>query len=304
MSNAIIQTGDWRSRVQAALAHFDFTSLLQSRWVQQTPLWLNILMVVLLAHALAQLTWRIFAPADTAVVTGLRSTPAVARRQAARLKTVGDMHLFGIAKTHTTRPQNIKKTSLNLRLHGVIASTDPAQSVAIIAEGKNAKGRAYKVGDSIKGSVVYEVKPGEVILKRNGRYESLPLPRERLPQTGKRRNTSRHVMGVRNVQSNQRLRNLRKTFVKNPEKFWQNIRIESAIDNVTGKVKGYTIRHNDQNVMRAMGLRPGDVVTSVNGQALTDPTVFMSLMEQFKNGQEFSLTIERNGQQQVINVKM
>lgn len=304
MSSSIIQTNDWRARLESLLTNFDINTLLQSRWVQQTPLWLNILMVVLLAYAMAELTWRIITPSSSSLVTSPQNSNTVQQRQSARLNTIGDMHLFGIAQSNNAKPQNIKKTQLNLALHGVFASTDPAQSVAIIAEGKKAKGRAYKIGDSIKGSVVYEVKATEVILKRNGRFESLALPRERLPLGNNRKTKSQRVSTVRNVQSNQRLRNLRNTFVKNPDKFWRNIRIEPAIDNVSGNVKGYTIRHNDQKIMRAMGILPGDVVTSVNGQPLTDPTVAVGLMEQFKSGKEFSLTVERNGQLQTINVKM
>jgi len=304
MSSLITQTSDWRARAESLLANFDINTILQSRWVQQTPLWLNILMVVLLAYAMAEMTWRIITPSSSTSITASRSNNVAQQRQSARLNTIGDMHLFGIAQNKNVKPQNIKKTQLNLALHGVFASTDPAQSVAIIADGKRAKGRAYKVGDSIKGSVVFEVKPTEVILKRNGRFESLPLPRERLPLANNRKSSSQQSSTVRNVQSNQRLRNLRNTFVKNPDKFWRNIRIEPAIDNATGNVKGYTIRHNDQKVMRAMGILPGDVVTSVNSQPLTDPTVAVGLMEQFKSGKEFSLTVERNGRTQTINVKM
>ncbi len=304
MSSSVTDTQAWRDKLLSTIDSFDFNAVLQSRWVQQTPLWLNIFMVILLAYALAEFTWRVLTPASTYSISTQQIASQTQQRQSARLNTVGDMHLFGIAQSNKVQQLDIKKTQLRLALHGVFASTDPAQAVAIIAEGKTDAGRAYKIGDNVPGgAVVHEVKANEVILRRNGNLESLPLPRDRLPDSAFKQ-PAKTVATVRNVQANQKLRKLRDTFVKSPEKFWQNIRIEPAFDAASGKVKGYTIRHNDPAIMQAMGIQPGDVVTGVNGAPLTDPTVAYGLIEQMKSGNEFSLTVDRNGLTQTINVNM
>lgn len=304
MSSSVTNTQDWRGKLDSLVANFDINTILQSRWVQQTPLWLNILMVVLLAYAFAEFTWRVITPATSYTTTPQHASSGSQQRQAARLDSVSDMHLFGVAKTDQIQQQNIKKTQLRLSLHGVFASTDPAQAVAIISQSKGEAGKAYKVGATVPGgAVVHQVKSNEVILKRNGRLESLPLPRERLSKPITKRSTKR-ASAVRNVQANQKLRNLQNTFAKNPKKFWRNIRIEPQMDKATNQIKGYSIFHNDPSVMQSLGIKPGDIVTMVDGQSVADPTVGIQLMNKFKSGNRFSLTVERNGQTQAINVNM
>lgn len=69
------------------------------------------------------------------------------------------------------------KTTLNLKLQGILSATNPAMARAIIQGGKSKTAELYSVGDSIKGAgaSIKEIRENEVLLNRNGATESLPL---------------------------------------------------------------------------------------------------------------------------------
>jgi type II secretory pathway component PulC len=50
-------------------------------------------------------------------------------------------------------------------------------------------------------------------------------------------------------------------------------------------------------------LRPTDVVTSINGMPLNDPTSLVQLQDLLKELQPFSVTLMRNGQEQTLDVQ-
>ena len=50
----------------------------------------------------------------------------------------------------------------------------------------------------------------------------------------------------------------------------------------------------------ALGLRPGDLIKDIDGQSLTDPTQAMKIFQTLGNASEVSVTVERNGQPEVI----
>jgi len=92
-------------------------------------------------------------------------------------------HLFGDkAKLPKAPPKkeiiNAPTTPLALTLQGTfLGKSKTDDSWAIISSSKNEQAM-YKVGDEIPGgATLFSVEPFQVILERNGRHESLPLPR-------------------------------------------------------------------------------------------------------------------------------
>jgi type II secretory pathway component PulC len=47
-------------------------------------------------------------------------------------------------------------------------------------------------------------------------------------------------------------------------------------------------------------LRPGDLIKDIDGQALNDPTQAMQIFQSLGSSDQVSVTVERNGQPQVI----
>jgi len=54
------------------------------------------------------------------------------------------------------------------------------------------------------------------------------------------------------------------------------------------------------SLYRAIGIRSGDVITSVNGTKIDSPNKALELFEQLKNSSNISVEIERRGQPKTL----
>jgi general secretion pathway protein C len=52
----------------------------------------------------------------------------------------------------------------------------------------------------------------------------------------------------------------------------------------------------------ALGLRPGDLVTEINGVALNNPTQGMEIFRTLSESSQVQVTLERNGQSQTLSL--
>ena len=278
------------------------------------PRFVFVFLIILIAQTFAELTWEILTPAEKS--TSYTIIPSVARVNAAAssssLKDVSSYHLFGDAKKQAVVQQKVidaPETRLRLDLKGVFASSNANEALAIISSNKG-KDKTYHIGDKITGgAILHAVYADRIILKRNGKLETLRLPKSKVDSGAFYNNTASNKgrSPVNRVTSNrtsqdqsQRLRKMRDTLLKDPAKIWQQIRINPVMKN--GEVQGYTLAHNDQKLMKALNLRKTDIITAVNGQSLSDPATLYGLMSSLSEQSTLELSIERNGQQQTIQL--
>lgn len=297
-----------------------FTNLPWQKIWKSAPKWITVILVVLVAKSAADLTWLIFAPSEQhgAKVATPQVAPVTTQAQP-RLRTVGDLHLFGIAVKQAISNSALieaKETGLKLTLRGVFAADNPNQAMAIIADARGDE-KVYRKNETIfSGVTLYEVYPDRVILERSGSFETLSLPREKddLKTGGPRPVSSNRytapapadnssLVRTRTVQGGNQLNQLREQLSSNPQEFWKDVRIEPDYDS-SNQIKGYKFEHNDQQMMQALGLRPGDIIVEVNGQPLTDPSVLSGLLGQLSTATSLSLGIERNGRREILNINM
>ena len=275
------------------------------------PKFVLALLVVMLAQTCAELTWKIFAVSDVTVSAGAKSNASQnsqfsnSASVAASLNKVSQYHLFGEV---TKQPALVQKmiqapdTRLSLKLKGVFAASDPAVAIAIISDGKG-EDKTYYVGDKISGgAILHAVYVDRVILKRNGRLETLRLPKPALDTSAIITPSTVPVIdnSLPAATGKMGLGELRDTFLSDPAKIWKEVRITPVMEK--GKVKGYTLLHNNQAFMKSLNIRPTDIITGVNGQALSDPSTLYGLMSNLSQAQSLQLTIERDGQQQEIEL--
>lgn len=297
-----------------------FTNLQWQKVGRVAPKWLTFALVILVAKSAADLTWLIFTPKEQGKTsTRTYQSAKVAQTSQARLRTLTDLHLFGIAakKAATVEaPIEATETKLNLTLRGVFAADNPAQAMAIIADAKGEE-KVYRKGETIfSGVTLYQVYPDRVILERSGTFETLSLPRDKdtaksggprvvrpAAYTPPQTMDTEAAVRTRTVQGGKELEALREQLTNNPEEFWKNVRIEPVYDS-DKQIIGYRFEHNDRQMMQALGLRPGDVIVEINGQPVTDPSVLSGLMGQLATATSLSLGIQRNGQRENLNINM
>lgn len=199
-----------------------------------------------------------------------------------------------------------KETRLRLILRGVVASSEPRLAVAII-EGNNRQQR-YKIGDKIQVSgrvSLAKVLADRVILDNGGRFESLFLfdtnnhkVAKKTGQTKKRRINNKTVLDHRKNKSlAQMAKGYRQQLINNPTSLADVIRVSIAKD-TQGNVMGYTLRPGThRKEFKAFGFKSGDIVTAVNGVALTDPAKALELYRTVRTATEADLVIKRGNEE-------
>jgi general secretion pathway protein C len=277
------------------------------------PKFVFIVLIILVAQLVAELTWRFFTPTLESESTSNKNQVIQPKTVISNtgLKEVGAYHLFGDAKKQIVVNEKIidaPETRLRLDLKGVFASTNTEEALAIISSSKN-KDKTYHIGDKVTAGVsLHAIYADRVILKRNGQLETLRLPK---PKVGSKAiysthssNTAKSADGkstkISSSATTQRLLKMRDTLIKDPAKIWQQVRINPVLKK--GQVQGYTLVHNDQALMKALNIRKTDIITEINGESLSNPATLYGLMNSLSNQQSLDLTIVRNGQQESIQL--
>ncbi len=297
-----------------------FTNLPLKKWWRAAPTWVSFILVVLVAKSTADLTWIIFAPDEQIVASQSQQSPTpISRSSQPRLRTVANLHLFGEVnrKTVTKAPLDAPKTGLKLTLRGVFAASEPAQALAMIADARGEE-KVYKKNETIfSGVILHDIFADKVILERSGNFETLTLVEGKaargkgpIRSTRGRRNQPRAtaprssgVVRTRTIRAGKRLEDLKKKLTENPAEFMAEVQINPVFDDAK-QIKGYKFTHKDRQTMRALGLRPGDVILEINGQKVSDPSVLQGLFTELKSQSNISLGIERNGHRENININM
>ncbi len=272
------------------------------------PPWVSLLLVIAIGWQIAQIIWMLVpgpAAGDNVPVPVSAAPSSVQSSTVTDVTAIANAHMFGVADQEDApaaaalpvADENLEETRLtNLSLKGTVASARPEFSVAIIADGKDEE-RVYAIDEPIGSSAkLHAVYPDRVVLNENGKLTNLKLPKE-FPTSqpnSVRRTTSATRQTPRNsIQSvvSNNLSNL--ADVIRPTPYFSN-----------GKQVGYRVypgRNRQQ--FAALGLRPGDLIKDIDGQALNDPTQAMQVFQSLGTAQQVSVTVERNGQPETIILK-
>jgi general secretion pathway protein C len=288
---------------------------------KRLPILAALLLTIMLAQTMAVLTWKLVPQPQVEKVPMISAQPS-ARAGAAienQVRQISQWHLFGVAqKTASkvaTQVTNAPDTRLNLKLRGVLASSDPSFALAIIADGKG-KEEAYALESKLPGNAVLkEIYADRVILEYRGRMEALRLPKETIASVGSRpekrvsgvrsglRPTS--IKSVRNADTSALLRQYREAMINNPQSLMNLVSASPVVDKSTGKLKGYKVRPGkDRKLLGKFGLQNGDVVTAVNGVSLDNPIKALEVMRDLSTASSVSLDVERRGQMQSFSFQI
>ncbi len=192
-------------------------------------------------------------------------------------------------------PVDVPETREPLTLKGTLAADSDENALAIIADGRDE--RVFAIGDTVRpGLTLHSVRREQVILSRSGAFESLKLPKpEELagiaPQANRSRTSIRRASGPSMTQ----------VLTENAAQFTQIISPRPYY--VGGQQRGYRLYPgSDRQSFAKLGLRPGDIVTAINGTPLNNPSQGARVFSELGNAQSISVTLERGGQQQNLTL--
>jgi general secretion pathway protein C len=271
------------------------------------PAWLSLLLVVVIAWQLARIIWMLIpAPAagDPVPAPATQQVSTSQGDSSADVQSIVAAHIFGIADADpevSAQPivddtSNLADTRLtNLKLKGTIAASQDGVAIAIISDGNNEE-KVYVIGDSVTSAAsLHAVYTDRVVLNESGNLTNLKLPKD-FPQgttSVARRNTTTQTRATTATQS------IQSVVAQNVSKLADVIRPTPYF--VNGQQQGYRVYPGrDRQQFAALGLRPGDLIKDIDGQALNDPTQAMQIFQSLDSADQVSVTVERNGQPQVI----
>ncbi|MCW8919206.1 MAG: type II secretion system protein GspC [Gammaproteobacteria bacterium] len=268
--------------------------------------WCNLLLVLLLAYTMAGIGWRIWPQLPHTTVLPLPvASPTTTTTPG--LSALAALHLFGEVEVAATAPPtpviDAPETRLSLTLRGIVAVSDGGVGRALIAEGTQ-EDRLYKVGDAlIGGAVLHEVLTDKVILKRGERLETLTLPRERVGVADGVPAIAANAQGGAGGALSQQLRTLRQSVINDPQLAFSLVKMQPVMEG--GAIKGYRVTPGkERKLFHDAGLRAGDVVTRVNGVALSDTSQLAALYSQFQSASRFDLVVQRGGRTTSLTIDL
>jgi len=246
--------------------------------------------------------------------------PQQATKPATHYALIHQRDIFNSAKpaaeVSEAEPEPVKITDLRLKLWGV-ALRGGDNSYCIIEEEKLRQQGVYKVGAEVPGgAVVKSVEWDQVILTVGGNDEILKLedgmtggprmaPAAFNPAVGLGAGSappSAPVQGVEVISDTEYVVDRKEVdnALENMSQLFTQIRAVPHFEG--GEATGFrlfAIRRG--SLFDKIGLKNGDIIRNINGQAMNDPTRALALLEQLREAQDLTVAVTRNRKDQTIN---
>jgi general secretion pathway protein C len=278
------RTNEWLSRLQG-----------------NGPRLVSLALAALIAVELARMAITLLgggpvrSPQPVAAAVSLPAHPAL------DVQSIVSAHLFGVAAPDAVDPDKVPNSTANLLLAGTIATQDPKKGVAIISDGGPSK--VFAVGDNVGGASLHSVYLDHVILDRGGVLETLPLPRLQGP--GMRAPPIVRRPGGADPRTVAAVDNIRRMVQQDPNILDQVMRTVPSYDSAAGKLRGFrAYPGRNRQIFGRLGLKPGDLVTAINGTALDDPQRSQEVFNTIQTSDHVTVTVERGGQKQEITLNI
>jgi general secretion pathway protein C len=269
--------------------------------------WINLVLLALVAY------WGA-ATVSAAVAAKLNLPPQVhlsqppppiarePRRPASYYANINTRDIFNSTKPEAEKPpEPPKPTELKLKLWGTAVHTD-GSSYCIIEDLTTHKQDVYRINEVVTANaVVKDVEWDRVILDRDGQEEILELASA---QGGPPRPVAAVTAAVPSQPTNPHVQQ-----VSENQYTIDRSEVDAALDNMNqlftqiravphfegGKSTGFRLFAIRQNsIFDNIGLRNGDIIQSINGTPLDDPSSALGLMQNFRSAQQLNVTILRN----------
>jgi general secretion pathway protein C len=266
---------------------------------------------LLLAHGPRIATWTLavlLAVQAAVIVTALpgasrgattgKPPPQMASRHFADVAAITQANIFGVpqAVAQVQKDGDARPTTMQLVLTGIIAADDPQMGLAILGQ-TPANAKVFAVGDTVPGQAkLHAVYSDKVIIDRGGVLETLALPKQVAPGAPPPRATA---LTTEEPVADR----MRKLITEQPSLLTDVMRPQPVFAN--GKQTGYRVYPGrNRAAFGKLGLKPGDLVTAINGTSLDDPDHGQEIFRTLGSSAEAHVTVTRNGQQQDLTLNL
>jgi general secretion pathway protein C len=262
--------------------------------IAQAPRWLFVLLIVAVGVRGALLVANLAgSSADINPKRAAGPAPAAARK-VVDLPTILRANLFGqsAAPIGTDAPV----TTMNLKLLLVFAASNEKHGFAALGP-SNGEVKVYRVGDEVPGGArLHAVYVDRVLLDRGGVIEALLVP----PREGSV-GTAPPPAGPVNAAA--AVERVQQVIRDNPNLINQVMQRQAIVEN--GRLAGVRVNPGQNaQAFSKLGLRPGDVVTAINGAPLDDQARANEIFNTMGSTSQAHLTVKRAGREMELNLNL
>jgi len=212
-----------------------------------------------------------------------------------------------VAVVETVETEDGRPTDLEVRLLATVVAVPVDYSSALIVEDKRgARARGYGVGYSLLGQgVVHAIEKKRVIIRRtNGDIEYLDMSDEK----GKREPAAGKGAADGEVQRDGDSftveRSLLDEAMENMDKLATQVRVVPHKGS-GGDIDGYRLSAIRRGTLfDKLGIKNGDIVHTVNGQALTSTSEAMSAYQGLQDDSSFTFEITRRNKKKTLSYQI
>lgn len=258
--------------------------------IKLLPQIVTLIILITAIPQLAKLTWRVVFPVSHEDISALPLTASPMAES--ELKTERPVFtLFGLAAknnpapTDATHLNQVPVSSLKLRLTGLLASSNPARSIAIIEKGNQQV--SLSSGDTIPGydARIVAILPDRIIVNYHGRKEAILLFNDtRAPSSSPTTAATPPLV---------------KQLREQPQNILTYLSISPVLSG--DKLQGYRLNPGkDASLFRQSGLQENDLAIALNGIDLRDQAQAQQALQHLNEQTEITLTVEREGQRHDI----
>lgn len=249
-------------------------------------------------YQLATMSWLFFSnnhvTTDLGSLNNLPADTSASDARQALLNNLQQAALFGVERD-PNGGQLAPKSTLNATVTGILASSIPERSLAIIQS--NGGQATYNLGDIIAGThaKIKAIYPNRVIILRQNQEEALFLDEDSPTST---------PADAIAPEEHRPLAKIRQEILKRPQQLLDYIHI-TPIMNDDEELQGYRINPGSHaDAFDQLGLQPNDVAISLNGYNLKDRTEAIEAIQQLSRKTEFNITVLRGGKPQDIYINL
>jgi len=238
-----------------------------------------------------------------------------ANRPRVAYQEIVNRDIFNIAPLPQQHIAVEEKIDLHLDLIGVSTATAGKPPYAIISD-RIGQQNVYGLGEMIPSAgKLVEVDPDKVFIDHNGKRVALNLPKNEMPgpvegiqplvpppvddsgdATADNSDAEPYDPNVEDLGDNH-YKIPKETLDHSVGNLSQILTQIRAIPNIqNGKTNGFALSEIEPgSVFDEMGLQEGDVLSSINGQAMNDPALAMQMMSQLRNATQIRIQVLRDG---------
>lgn len=265
-------------------------TLINKKHMHYAPHIAMLVTLLLIGQQLAKLSWRMILPAYSPAIE-VNDAPEISPLIPAPKTELPVFTLFGRAEkkpqssAHDESLDQAPLSSLKLRITGLLASSDAARSIVIMAKGNQQV--SLMTGDSTPGNEarIIAILRDRIIVNYRGRNEAILLADD----------GSMKAAVAPDTALNSPLSKIR----QQPQNILNYLNISPVM--VNEQLSGYRLNPGkDPTLFRESGLHENDLAVALNGLDLRDRQQAQQALKQLPELSEITLTVEREGQRQDI----